>query len=241
MKRLLILLAALLINTAYTSPVTQVADANATVRNTGPTSSPWFHNAQVPGTFESYGISTFSFSAADFSLAAVTDIASVEVSYMQSNAGFTTDGPLDFFISFDPTVAGGDFSGLIHNSVGAGIDDAQFSDSPSLQSIGSGTFTEVSTGTVDTYTLTFSGTQKSNLIQAINNGNPFAILMGASSGSTAATYAGIESNNYVINGGSIPDANRTSLSIEAIPEADTLWLLLVGAAGLKWVRMRKKR
>lgn len=242
MKHLLILLLSLAFHTASASPVTRVASANATVRTFGPTTSPWFHNAQAVtgGGFESFGISTYLYTAADFGLPSVTDITSVQVSYMQSNAAFTADGPVDFFVSFDPTVSVGNFASLFHNSIGAGIDDTQFSDSPSLQTIGTGTFTTVATGHVDTYTLSFTGSTKTSLINAINSGNPFAILMSASSGGTAATYAGIESNRYVINGGTEPDIKRTSLSIEAIPEANTVLLLLVGTLAILGSRARRK-
>jgi hypothetical protein len=242
MKRLLPVLVLLLLHTAHASPVTRVASANATVRTSGPTTSPWFHNAQAVtgGGFESFAVSTYLYTAADFGLPAVTDLTSVQVSYMQSNAAFTNDGPLDFFVSFDPAVAGGDFSGLAHTGIGAGIDDTQFSDSPSLQSIGTGTFTTVATGHVDTYALSFGGATKTSLLNAINSGSPFAILMSAATGSAAATHAGLESTRYVINGGSEPDIKRTSLSIEAIPEANTVWLLLLGAAALRWTRARRK-
>ena len=219
--------------------VTKVAASNATIRSGGDTGTPWFHNAQVPGAgFESYAVSSFSFSAADFGLATLSGVSVVTISYMQSNAFFTSDGPIELFVSFDATVASGDYTGLTHSGTGAGLDDTQFSDSPSTQSLGTGTFTEVSDGHVDTYTLDFTGTMETNLVNAINSGSSFSLILGAPSGSTAATYAGIQSFDYASNGnpttGQEPDSKLTTLSITAVPEpgfyAAIFGLLALGLA-----------
>lgn len=240
MKQLILCLVALS-GVLYASPVTQTAAANATIRSGGDTGSPWFHNAQVPGTFESYAVSSFSFTAADFGLGTVSGIQSAEIKYMQSEAPFTTDGPLEFFVSFDSTVGGGDYTGLSHNSAGAGIDDAQFSDAPSTQSLGTGTFTQTADGDVDAYTLNFSGTTETALVNAINADSPFSILMTAPSGSTAATYAGIENFDFASNGGAEPDSKMTNLTLNAIPEAETVWLWVAGGLALALYRLRRRR
>lgn len=220
--------------------VAEIAASNATIESTGDTGSPFYHNAQVPGSFESYAVSSFSFTAADFGFASVTAISDVDISYMQSNAFFTSDGPLELFVSFDTTVGGGDYSGLAHNSTGAGIQDSEFSDAPSTKSLATATFTETATGDVDTYTLNFGGTLETELIGAINSGSAFSILLAAPSGSTAATYAGIESNAFVINGGTEPDSKRTSLSITAVPEPNA-YALLVGLLTVSVTLVRRRR
>ena len=98
-----------------------VASTNATIESGGDSGTPWWHNAQVPGAgFESFGISSFSFTPGDFGFASVTGISVVEISYMQANAGFTTDGPLELFVSFDTTVGAGNYGGLSHNGSGVG-------------------------------------------------------------------------------------------------------------------------
>ena len=199
--------------------VDKVAESNATIESSGDSGSPWFHNAQVPGDFESYAISSYTFTAADFGFTSVEGITSMEISFMQANAGFTNDGPVELFVSFDTTVGGGDYSGLEHNGTGAGLNDSEFSDSPSTQSLGTGTFTETSNGDVDTYTLTISGALETSMANAINNGKAFSIILGAPSGDTAATYAGLESNRFEGNGGTEPDEKRTTLSITATSDS----------------------
>ena len=107
-----------------------------------------------------------------------------------------------------------------------------FSDSPSTTSVGTATFTEVANGYVDTFHLNFSGATERALMNAINNSTPFSILMTAPSGSTAATFAGLQSNSFVINGGSQPDSSRTSLTLDVIPEPSTFLTILLFGAGL---------
>lgn len=213
--------------------VVQLADGNATIDNDGPNTSPWFHTAQGPGNFESYAISTFTFDPSDFGFSSVAGITGAQISYTQSNAFFTTNGPVEFFVSFDSSFTGASYAGLAHNGTGSGIDDTQFSDSPSVQSLGSGTFTQVENGHVDTYTLTVPSTLETAFLNAINNGNAFSIILSVPSGSTAATYAGIENNTY-------PD--QVNLQITAVPEPEFYGALIgLAALGFAFYRRRKAR
>lgn len=217
------------------STFVSTALSNATIASDGDSGTPWWHNAQPPGEFGSYGISSFQFSSSDFG-GTVTDITDVSIAYMQSNAGFTADGGVDFYVTFDSTVGGGDYSGLSQTATGVGIDDSQFSDTPGM--VGSGTFTEVANGEVDSYSLSFSGALESALIGAINNGDAFSIILGSTGAN--ATYAGLESNSYVANGGSEPDSKMTSLEITAVPEPSA-YAALLGLAGLGFVVWRRRR
>jgi hypothetical protein len=175
--------------------VSVVASSNISVRSDGPTTSPWFHNAQVVGDFASYGISSFLLTADQFGEGEVTSIDSVSISYTQANAGFTTDGPVGIHLTFDTTVGSGDYSGLSHDGSAAGVDDSQFSDAPVSQGVFSGTFTQVESGTVDIYPLDVSAVE-AQLLAAINAGEPFSAIIIAPGDAGAVTYAGIENNSY---------------------------------------------
>jgi len=172
-----------------------VATNNGTIQADGPSGSPWFHNAQVAGDFAAYGISTFTIGADAFDVAEVTSIDSVTISYTQSNAGFTTDGPVEFFITFDPAAGSADYSALAHDGSASGVNDDHFSDSPTAQSVATGTFTEVESGTVDTYTLDVSAVE-TELLSAINAGSGFSVILSATGAEGAVTYAGIQNNGF---------------------------------------------
>jgi hypothetical protein len=175
--------------------VSVVASSNGTIRADGPTTSPWFHNAQVAGEFASYAISSFTLMASDFGEGEITEVTSATISYTQANAGFTTSGPVELFITFDPAVGAGDYAALRHNGSADGVENRQFSDAPKTQSLGTATFTEVESGTVDTYTLDLSAVE-SKVRNAINDGTPFSIILSANGAEGAATYAGIENSTY---------------------------------------------
>lgn len=187
-------LAALLPLTGF-AQVEFTAASNATVRSDGPTTSPWFHNAQTPGDFESYGVSSFLVTPSDLGVEELDGIEALTISYTQSNAGFTTDGLVTLFITFDETVSGGDYSGLTHNGTVVAVDDTQFSDNPTTQVVGTGTFTETESGAVDTYELDISAVEET-LLEAINAGTPFSLIIAATGNAGAVTYAGIENNSY---------------------------------------------
>jgi len=195
-KNVFILLAALGVlatNAFAQTEVSVIATNNESIRASGPGGSPWFHNAQGPGDFAQYGISSFDLSGEAYG-GPVTAIEKVTISYTQANASFTTDGPIEFFISFDPAISAGDYSGLMHSGAGNGINDANFADDPTTQSLGTSTFTQVESGTVDTYTLDVTAV-KEQLMAAINDSAPFSLIIAADIAGTAVTYAGIENNS----------------------------------------------
>lgn len=243
MKKQLIVLSSALLTivsaASAQSAFTATAISNATIRSDGETSSPWFHNAQPPGEFGSYGISSFQLSSSNFG-GPVTSISSVEISYMQANAGFTSDGAVEFYVTFDSTVSGGDYSGLAQGSTGIGINDTEFSDTPTM--VGSGTFTETGDGNMDTYSLSFTGALETSLMNAINNGDAFSIILGSTG--AVATYAGIESFDYAANGdaatGQEPSSKMTNLTVTAVPEPST-YAALLGLAGFGLVLWRRRR
>lgn len=174
----------------------QTAHNNATVRDFGPTGTPWFHNAQGPGDFASYAISGFRFEAAPPDAPHFEVLPEVRIVYTQSNAFFTSSGPVRFFITFDPEIAEGAHAQLRHTGTGFGVDDAQFSDTPTAQPIGDFLYERRVSGQRDVYRLDIPPATAALLLAAINGGQPFAILLATDDGATAATYAGIENNNY---------------------------------------------
>lgn len=168
------------------------ADHNATIRRDGPTANPWFHTAQAPGRFESYAVATFRFRNRDFRTGGVSAIESAEVIYTEAPSDFTAGGPVEIFLTIDEAVSSGNFTHLRHNGIRTGIDDQQFSDQPSTQSLGRFDFQPGGDGTKHRYQLEIAGSVQSQLLNAIEAGSSFSLIVGAPGGGTAATFAGIE-------------------------------------------------
>ncbi len=197
----------------------QKALVDETILVAGPRGNRNFHNAQSEANqerFRSYAITTYQMFPSDFGLVEVEGIESVAIEYTQANATFTNSGAVEFFVTFDQRFGAGDYSALSHGVTGTGILDSQFSDSPTLQKVGSGLFTAVASGTVDRYTLDFSGALATSLINTINNLQVFSIIIATPAGSTAsATYGGSSNANppeiFVTAGAAIPEPDSLPL------------------------------
>lgn len=180
--------------------VTTIAQNNATIQAGGSTANPWFHNAQSSGNFISYAIASFSPDASEFpNLSQARGIQKMEISYTQALAPFTQEGPIEFFITFDPVVGAGDFSKLQHTGSENGINNDHFADEPTRQSLGKQTFRPRLEGEVDTFTLRPNSAVSEKIIQSLRSGTPFSIILTAPAEAgqrTAATYAGIENRSH---------------------------------------------
>jgi len=168
------------------------ADHNATIRRDGPTANPWFHTAQAPGRFESYAVASFRLQNRDFQSSGLTAIESVEITYLEAPSDFTASGPVEIFISIDETVSSGDFTRLRHNGIRSGINDEQFSDQPTNQSLGRFEFLPGGEGAKHRFQLQLTEEIRSLLLDAIEAGRSFSLIVGAPGGGTAATFAGLE-------------------------------------------------
>ncbi len=178
---------------AMAGSIEQVALSNATVRSFGPTSTPWFHTAQGPGRYQGYAISSFRFPEREGSF----KIEELIIHYTETEAEFTREGPLLFFITFDPEVAKGEYGGLRHRGGGShGIDDQEFTDNPSTLGIGSGYFEREFPGAEHSFPLEIDEEVRELLSRAVEGSEGFSIIVAAPEDSTAATFAGIENTRF---------------------------------------------
>lgn len=212
--------------------VAMFATATETIETGGPSGSPWFHNAQGNDDgYAEFGAADFTVTKADFGFANdVADITGMSVTYRQSNTFFTSDGDVAIWLADDsPAFADLSYDDTANPggvSTDAGLQGLGIAP---LTTIGSGSFVEESSGDADVFTLSLDATAEQALIDAINAGEGFRLVMAADELGTAATYAGVGNFDY--------DAPQVSISATQVPEPATLTLLGLGAVAL--IRRRR--
>lgn len=159
---------------------TAEAALNATIQQSGPRSGPnglAFFNIEGEGVaaqFRSWGAADFN--AADFGVSGtVTDISNFQVVLTQANAAFSVTGQVQFWLSADTTtsIAQG-VSTLVWMD---GVDPDGVGNQLPLVFLGDGTYTVVSTGTVDTYSFNLSAAAEQLIIDALNTNGKIRLVV----------------------------------------------------------------
>lgn len=240
------LAAALSATTALAAPITNEATTNGTVRPAGPrsgSSGTAFFNVEGSGNAANASYGTADFAGSGFSFGGtVTDITTFSLALTESNAAFTAPGTLDFFLASDattPVTAGATSPNYVNGQNGAASVGTALG---TLTPIGTGTFSttgNTNTGQVDTYDLTASLTAdaKTAIINALNGGSAFRLVVAPDTATTAATFIGA---TYVPSGTN-PAYNGPTLTIDATvagtPEPASLALLGLGGG----LALRRRR
>lgn len=171
---------------------------NATVQPGGPRSGGGgkaFFNIEGTdnGNFASYGVADFDFSAlgaADF-----ISVDSLTISLVQSNAGFTTDGPVNFYLAsdFGTSIQPGEglfFDDTLPDGEGVG------SQLGTLLSLGSGNFAQTASGDVDEYQFALSGAAADTVLDQFNTLGRFRLVITPGDAAVAATWAGFSNADF---------------------------------------------
>jgi hypothetical protein len=168
---------------------------------------------------------------------AFTDITSLSLDLTQSNAFFSANGGLEFFLATDTrTVDLNDTARYIQNqptgNIGADVVGTAFG---TLYSLGTGTYTETATGDTDTFIFAPDAAAEAFLISQINNGELIRIIATPGDLAVQATYGGAAP---FIDGVNAPVLNFEGDG-QLVPEPSSLALL--GLGGLLIARRRIAR
>ena len=202
---------------------------NATVQPGGPRSGgsgKAFFNVEgsANGNFASYGVADFNYGT----IPTVTAIISASIQLTQSNAGFTTDGPVVISLDTSATLADiqpGGTSPLIFDGTDPGTDQDVADGDIALDPFsGTFNFVEGMDGDVDAYTLGLSASLEAELLSRLNAGDTIRLVIGTGSDTVAATWAGATNDTF--------DGPTLVLDVDQIPEPTTLALAALALAAL---------
>ncbi|WP_018409864.1 hypothetical protein [Methyloversatilis thermotolerans] len=182
------------------------------------------------GSFASYGVTRFDIA----SLKAQFDaqygvngwvVDSISLSLTQSNASFTADGAVDIYFT------GNDSTSITSPSPLQYPFSGDFADA---QYITGYQFVQVSSGTVDTYSL-FNRTSANSagaqaLVADILADSRITLALVEGDSGVAATYAGYNNNSYA--------GPTLNIQVSAVPEAQT-WIMVL--AGLSVISLSLRR
>lgn len=190
--------------------------------------SDYYGQGNGNGSFAEYGVMSFAPTSGDFG-GTLTSIESVSYQLTHNDRTFSTAGNIEFFFTTDDFA--NDFSSLSYDgAVVNGLDATQYTYAP--VSLGTFAYTPQNGGVVDTFNLTFSASALTDLLNEINAGSEFQILITGAEAATSATYSGL-GNTFD------PGDPVLQISATAVPEPST-YALLLGAMGLGLVLMRRR-
>jgi hypothetical protein len=167
---------------------------NATIQPGGPRSGA---NGKLFFNMEGSGNTTFaSFGVVDFKSGPMNvAVTSLTLDLTQDNAAFTHNGTLIFYVSTDTaTNIEPGTSPLIYNA--ADLPTGIGTQLSPLLLLGTGTFTEVANGTIDTFSFSPNAAVTSYLSSQLSTGGPIRLVIAPGDAGVAATYAGFSNNDF---------------------------------------------
>jgi PEP-CTERM motif len=206
---------------------------NATVQPGGPRpgiNGKLFFNMEgfTNGNFASFGVADFAFPNLN---QPVTSVNSLRLQLTQANAAFTNNGALSFFLTGD-TATSIQPGAAIHYDTTNPPSGLGTQLQPRFL-LGSGTFTEVTDGTVDDFTFNLSAAAQSLLVDELNHGGTIRLAIAPGDVNVAATFAGFANSEF--------SGPVLALDVTFVPEPTSLALLGIGLAGLAGVAWRRPR
>jgi len=148
--------------------------------------------------FTVYTLVDFDTTGVDLSAGAATSITSLTLELTQSNPFFSADGDVEYFLASDTRVVDltdparyiSDFNSPVPTGVpniGADVVGTAFG---TLYSLGIGTYTQTTTGDIDTITLSLDAAGEAFAVSQINSGGLLRIIGTPADAGVQATYSG---------------------------------------------------
>jgi hypothetical protein len=169
---------------------------NATIQPAGPrtgANGKQFFNMEGSGNgmFASFGVVDFQSGPMNVAITSLT------IDLTQDNAAFTNNGTLIFYLSTDTaTNIEPGTSPLIYNSNSADLPTGIGTQLSPLLLLGTGIFTQVTTGTIDSFSFSPDSALTSYLSSQLSTGGPIRLVIAPGDASVAATYAGFSNTEF---------------------------------------------
>jgi hypothetical protein len=220
MKKTLIILGLAVASLAQAN-LTAQANLSATVTTSGPNANTTLLNVET-GVFGSFAVADFAFATtANF----VT--SQVVVNLTQQDTSFSAGATVDFFLTTNTTadITHGSSIKWMNGGSNDGIDSSLSGAGATLYSLGSGNYTKVSSGHLDTFTFSVNSALSSYIETQLASGADLRLVLGTSTTNGAATYAGY--SNTVYAG---PSATLVG-AVQSVPEPVSMSLFAMATLG----------
>lgn len=173
--------------------------------------------------FSEFGVATFTYSAADFGVESISDITQFDYTLTHNDRGFSDGTEFELFLTtddFDTTYTGLSYDVALIN----GLDISQFTN---ISSLGTFPYSPADGGTLEPLTIGLTGTQEADLVNEINTGSEFSILIVATATDADITFTAFD-DTFEPGGQPFLTINSST----AVPEPTSLAVLtLAGLAG----------
>jgi hypothetical protein len=218
------------------------AVASATVQPAGPLAAPNGTNSfNVLGN--NYAANA-SFGTADFGPftvpGTVFGVGVVHVFLTESNAAFSTAGPVLFDLASNtttPVTPGASTPNFIPGGASGGVGN-QFG---TLLPLGLVNFPTTgnppgSTGRIDTFDFFTDPTLQSYILTQLNSGGAFRLVIAPEANTVAATWAGFSNTTTTPD---LTNSPRLSFDVSIVPEPTSLAFMILAGPAICWVAVRR--
>lgn len=199
---------------------------NAATGNFSPTTD--YYGSGNDDNFGEFGVATFTFTAAEFG-GSVTAINSLDYTLTHNDRTFSDGTSFELWFTTDDFDA--TYSSLVYDeTLFNGFDTSLFTN---VSSLGSFSYSPQAGGTMESFSLNLTSDQQADLIDEINLGSEFSIIITAQSADADVTFTG-DDDNFEPGGQPV-----LAINASAVPEPTTGLPLAVLAIGMTFARRRR--